>query len=366
MIPIIARTTEELLRSCRRRCAKGALALGATRGRAVFTVILPAAAARHHHRHPAGARAHRRRDGAAAVHRVQQPVLVDGSTQPIASLTVQVLHLRHLAVRGLASPGLGRRARAGDARARLLGPRAPRDAAPRTDAGGTLSRYDAERRRHASRPHRPSCRVRTPAGRRPRSPPTRAAGVAIDVEGLSTSSTAASRRCTTSRSQLPAKLVTAFIGPSGCGKSTFLRTLNRMNDIIPGTRVDGHGHRRRPRHLRRRASTSSSCGGASGWCSRSRTRSRSRSSTTSPTACASTAWREPRRSCDDVVEESLRERRAVGRGEGPAARLGAGALGRPAAAAVHRARARRRARDPADGRAGVGARPDRHAARSRS
>jgi phosphate transport system ATP-binding protein len=34
-------------------------------------------------------------------------------------------------------------------------------------------------------------------------------------------------------------LVTAFIGPSGCGKSTFLRTLNRMNDIIPDTRVDG-------------------------------------------------------------------------------------------------------------------------------
>ena len=33
--------------------------------------------------------------------------------------------------------------------------------------------------------------------------------------------------------------VTAFIGPSGCGKSTFLRTLNRMNDIIPGARVEG-------------------------------------------------------------------------------------------------------------------------------
>ena len=31
-----------------------------------------------------------------------------------------------------------------------------------------------------------------------------------------------------------ANLVTAFIGPSGCGKSTFLRTLNRMNDIIVG------------------------------------------------------------------------------------------------------------------------------------
>ena len=38
---------------------------------------------------------------------------------------------------------------------------------------------------------------------------------------------------------IPSRLVTAFIGPSGCGKSTFLRTLNRMNDIIPGTRVEG-------------------------------------------------------------------------------------------------------------------------------
>jgi phosphate transport system ATP-binding protein len=34
--------------------------------------------------------------------------------------------------------------------------------------------------------------------------------------------------------------VTALIGPSGCGKSTFLRSLNRMNDIIPKTRVEGH------------------------------------------------------------------------------------------------------------------------------
>ena len=34
-------------------------------------------------------------------------------------------------------------------------------------------------------------------------------------------------------------VVTAFIGPSGCGKSTFLRTLNRMNDIIPLTRAQG-------------------------------------------------------------------------------------------------------------------------------
>lgn len=39
--------------------------------------------------------------------------------------------------------------------------------------------------------------------------------------------------------EIPERVVMAFIGPSGCGKSTFLRTLNRMNDVIPGTRVDG-------------------------------------------------------------------------------------------------------------------------------
>ncbi|MCL0041154.1 phosphate ABC transporter ATP-binding protein PstB [Dehalococcoidia bacterium] len=38
---------------------------------------------------------------------------------------------------------------------------------------------------------------------------------------------------------IQANKVTAIIGPSGCGKSTFIRTLNRMNDIIPGARVEG-------------------------------------------------------------------------------------------------------------------------------
>lgn len=37
----------------------------------------------------------------------------------------------------------------------------------------------------------------------------------------------------------PTNKVTALIGPSGCGKSTFIRTLNRMNDVIPGTRMEG-------------------------------------------------------------------------------------------------------------------------------
>jgi phosphate transport system ATP-binding protein len=39
--------------------------------------------------------------------------------------------------------------------------------------------------------------------------------------------------------EIPEKMVTAFIGPSGCGKSTFLRTLNRMNDLIDNVTIEG-------------------------------------------------------------------------------------------------------------------------------
>ncbi len=42
--------------------------------------------------------------------------------------------------------------------------------------------------------------------------------------------------------KMQANKVTAFIGPSGCGKSTFLRTLNRMNDLIEGVRITGSTH----------------------------------------------------------------------------------------------------------------------------
>ena len=39
--------------------------------------------------------------------------------------------------------------------------------------------------------------------------------------------------------QIPENNITALIGPSGCGKSTFLKTLNRMNDLIPGVKITG-------------------------------------------------------------------------------------------------------------------------------
>ena len=43
---------------------------------------------------------------------------------------------------------------------------------------------------------------------------------------------------------IPEKSITAFIGPSGCGKSTFLKTLNRMNDLVPGVKITGEGRYR--------------------------------------------------------------------------------------------------------------------------
>ncbi len=73
---------------------------------------------------------------------------------------------------------------------------------------------------------------------RAREAPAGATTVAIDVSRLSFFYGGKQALFDIS-AQLPARQVTAFIGPSGCGKSTFLRTLNRMNDVIPGSRVTG-------------------------------------------------------------------------------------------------------------------------------
>jgi phosphate transport system ATP-binding protein len=69
-------------------------------------------------------------------------------------------------------------------------------------------------------------------------PPIESQGVAVDVDRLSFFY-GQQQALFDITAKIPAKLVTAFIGPSGCGKSTFLRTINRMNDIIAGTRATG-------------------------------------------------------------------------------------------------------------------------------
>ena len=79
----------------------------------------------------------------------------------------------------------------------------------------------------------------------------------------------------------------------------------------------------------------------------------------SPSACGSTAIKGD---IDERVEQALRARRALGRGQGQAQDQRPVAVRRPAAAPVHRPRHRHRAQRAADGRALLGARPDRHAA----
>ncbi len=113
-------------------------------------------------------------------------------------------------------------------------------------------------------------------------------------------------------------------------------------------------------------STSCSCAPASAWCSRSRTRSRSRSTRTSPTVRASTASPQSKAELDEIVTTSLEKAGLFEGGQGPPHRQRHRPFRRPAAAAVHRARHRRQPRGHPDGRAVLGARSDRHRARSRS
>jgi phosphate transport system ATP-binding protein len=100
--------------------------------------------------------------------------------------------------------------------------------APRANGSGAVLTPDAPRT------PRTLTTVVPPA----REAPAGATQVAIDVANLSFFY-GSKQALFDITARFPAKQVTAFIGPSGCGKSTFLRTLNRMNDVIPGSRVVG-------------------------------------------------------------------------------------------------------------------------------
>jgi len=80
--------------------------------------------------------------------------------------------------------------------------------------------------------------VRVPTASGEKSPQREAAPIKISVRGLDFFYGRAQALHGISI-DIPERIVMAFIGPSGCGKSTFLRTLNRMNDTIPGTRAAG-------------------------------------------------------------------------------------------------------------------------------
>ncbi len=234
MIPIVVRTTEELLALVPPSLREGALALGATRGRAAWTVILPAAL-------PGivtGVLV-----ALARVAGETAPLLFTSLnnrywstklTEPIASLTVQIY-----------TYALGpyedwhRQAWAGvhgahRGRAHLLDPGPDRDPPSGEDAP-TLSLREVSMTSETAGVE-PGIRIRTEV--RASTAPV-ATLPSRSRSGTSGSLTATTRWSTTSAMDIPERQVTALIGPSGCGKSTLLRCLNRMNDLIDSARVTG-------------------------------------------------------------------------------------------------------------------------------
>ena len=158
--------------------------------------------------------------------------------------------------------------------------------------------------------------------------------------------------------------VTAFIGPSGCGKSTYLRALNRMNELIPGCRMTGevkldgeaiYGPGVDPVSVRRRIGMVFQ-------------RSNPFPKSIAENVAYGLRIGGLRRRARDLDARRARPAAGgpVGRGQGSPARQRPRHVGRPAAAALHRAGPRRRARRAAHGRAGVGPRSHRDGAHRRA
>ena len=136
------------------------------------------------------------------------------------------------------------------------------------------------------------------------------------------------------------KQVTAIIGPSGCGKSTFIRCLNRMNDVVPGAKIEGtilyngqdlYGSGVDPIEVRKRIGMVF------------------QRPNPFPKSIYDNVAYGPRvlrmkGNLDERVEKRSPAGRALGRGQGPAEDERARALRRPTAAPLHRAGARGRAR----------------------
>ena len=154
------------------------------------------------------------------------------------------------------------------------------------------------------------------------------------------------------------KSVTALIGPSGCGKSTFLRSINRMHEVLPGARVEGRLTDRRPGHLPTGTSTSTAVRRMIGMVFQRPNPFPTMSIYDNVVAGLKLNGVRKKSTCDDAVREGAARGEPVGRGQGPAGPARRRPVRRPAAAAVHRPDDRGRAAGGADGRAVLGARPD--------
>ena len=110
--------------------------------------------------------------------------------------------------------------------------------------------------------------------------------------------------------------ITAIIGPSGCGKSTFLRSLNRMNDLIEGARANGHVTLDGEDILAPGTDMVAAAAARGDGLSAAQSVPHDRFSTTWPTARAYTAWQGVE--LGDLSSVACRAAGLVGRGEGQA------------------------------------------------
>ncbi len=151
--------------------------------------------------------------------------------------------------------------------------------------------------------------------------------------------------------------ITGFIGPSGCGKSTVLRSLNRMNDMVNGFKLEGHvqfmgqdvyGKNVDPVVVRR-------------YIGMVFQQPNPFSMSIYDNVAFGLRLNRFKGNMNEQGRTRAAPRRPVGRGQGQAEGQRPVALRRPAAAPVHRPRRRHRADRAVDGRAVLGARPDRDA-----
>ena len=217
-LPVVIVATEEALRAVPRELREASLALGATKFQTVFNVVVPQASAGILDRDHPGGQPRRGRGGAHPVHgRGLLPA--PPAQRPLVAVHVAELP-RLRAVHPVARRGRDQadslRDRAGAAGPDLHaqhrgGRRARAHAAPRWRCERMTANSDRQ-----PKPRLPKLTVRdltvSYGGKKAVGP------VGLDIVG---------------------QHVTALIGPSGCGKSTFLRSLNRMNELIPGCRVTG-------------------------------------------------------------------------------------------------------------------------------
>ena len=161
---------------------------------------------------------------------------------------------------------------------------------------------------------------------------------------------------------MPAGQVTALIGPSGCGKSTFLRILNRMHQLIPGAALAGEVLLDGVRYLRPVAAADPRAAAHRHGIPEAQPVPRDVHLRQRRGRAEAHRHQPGRNDKDDLVEECLTKAGLWQEVRGPAAPAGRRAVRRPAAAAVHRPRARHPAPGAADGRTVLGPRPDIHPA----